>query len=317
MSKKDKYSNFCESGVFIPIFSKPWWLDAVCGKDGWDVAIVEKSNEVWAAMPYYIKNKNLMQLITIPQLTRFLGPLIKYPPEQKLYRKLSWEKEIMYELISQIPKFDIFFQNWYYDYTNWLPFYWKKFNQRTNYSYYIPASTPIEKIEDNYESATRRRIKKSINSGVVVIENNDIENLYNLINETYARKGMSNNKSLSFLISLFDKIVQYNSGKILLAKHNEKVVAGGLFIYDSRDYYYLAGGILEEYKDLGAMDLVIDHSIKEALSKGKNFDFEGSMNENIENYFRRFGSMQRPYFFIYKINSLPAKLLMYLDIIKY
>lgn len=32
--EKALYDKFCEKN-YIPIFSKPWWLDAVCGKDNW------------------------------------------------------------------------------------------------------------------------------------------------------------------------------------------------------------------------------------------------------------------------------------------
>ena len=40
MTSKEKYIIFAESEANLPIFSKPWWLDSVCGIDDWDVAIV-------------------------------------------------------------------------------------------------------------------------------------------------------------------------------------------------------------------------------------------------------------------------------------
>ena len=57
MTNKDLYSKLCENESTIPIFSKDWWLDAVCGDENWDVAIVEKGGEIWATMPYFIIKK--------------------------------------------------------------------------------------------------------------------------------------------------------------------------------------------------------------------------------------------------------------------
>ena len=67
--------------------------------------------------------------------------------------------------------------------------------------------------------------------------------------------------------------------------------------------YYLMGGIHPDFKDMGGMDIVQFESIKFALESGRAFDFEGSMIESIEKYFRSFGAIQTPYFSISKTNS--------------
>ncbi len=36
MTNKEKYQAFCEH-TYVPIYSKPWWMDAVCGPENWDV----------------------------------------------------------------------------------------------------------------------------------------------------------------------------------------------------------------------------------------------------------------------------------------
>jgi hypothetical protein len=61
------------------------------------------------------------------------------------------------------------------------------------------------------------------------------------------------------------------------------------------------------------MDVVQFESIKFALKNNKKFDFEGSMIENIERYFRSFGSIQKSYFRISKINSKLYLTLKYLS----
>ena len=41
MTNKEKYDIFCQK-IYISVFSQPWWLDAVCGEENWDVYVVEK-----------------------------------------------------------------------------------------------------------------------------------------------------------------------------------------------------------------------------------------------------------------------------------
>ena len=54
---KEIYREQCGNEPSIPIFSRDWWLDAVCGKDNWDAAVVEKGGWVVGSMPYYIKKR--------------------------------------------------------------------------------------------------------------------------------------------------------------------------------------------------------------------------------------------------------------------
>ena len=54
---KETYRSLCKIEPTIPIFSRDWWLDAVCGKDNWDVALVGKGGMIVAAMPYYMQKR--------------------------------------------------------------------------------------------------------------------------------------------------------------------------------------------------------------------------------------------------------------------
>ena len=58
MDNREKYRNFCNKESSMPLFSKAWWLDSVCGENNWDVSLVEKGGNIFASMPYYIE-KNM------------------------------------------------------------------------------------------------------------------------------------------------------------------------------------------------------------------------------------------------------------------
>jgi hypothetical protein len=63
------------------------------------------------------------------------------------------------------------------------------------------------------------------------------------------------------------------------------------------------GGSDPELRNSGANSLCMWEAIKFASTVTKAFDFEGSMIESVERFFRAFGARQVPYFQISKINS--------------
>ena len=62
MTNKEQYEEFCKVEKNIPIFSQDWWLDAVCGSDNWNVALVEKGGHIMASMPYFFKKKAIFEI---------------------------------------------------------------------------------------------------------------------------------------------------------------------------------------------------------------------------------------------------------------
>lgn len=58
-----------------PLWHRPQWLDATAGLDGWDVALVERSGTVVAALPYVLRHSRALGVVpystlTTPPLTR-------------------------------------------------------------------------------------------------------------------------------------------------------------------------------------------------------------------------------------------------------
>lgn len=304
MNSKEKYRDFCRTEDCIPVFSKDWWLDSVCGKDGWDVIVIEKGGSIIASMPYQIKKGLLTTSITMPTLTQTLGVYIKYPSEQSYYKKLSYEKEIINNVILKLPKHSFFSQRFHHRFSNWLPFFWKGFKQTTRYTYII--ENIISKDLDVFCSSSRkRRIKKAKKLGVTVFENKtkNIDKFYDLVQMTFKRQGMATPYSKHMVEKIYEKGLKEKSIRIYYAEYEKEIIACNLLVFDKNTVYYLIGGINPKYKDIGAMDLIQYESIKFALNEEKCFDFEGSMVESIEQYFRSFGAVQKPYFHIHKTTS--------------
>jgi hypothetical protein len=306
MQSKEKYRTFCRVNRNIPVFAKDWWLDVVCEGGEWNAVVVEKGGKISAVMPYFLRKRMGITLIKQPKLTQTLGLIVNYPEGQKCYKKLSFEKKIIEEILSMLPKFGYFSMAFNYRFENMLPFIWKDFSVRVQYTYVVEKFGD-EKLTDN----RRRRIKKAIKYGVSVFESDDIEKFYTLNKKTFERQQKKIPYDFIFVKKLYEACKKHQAVKLLFAKDTkENVIAAGFFLFDDMTVYYLMGGIDPNYKDLGGMDLVLYTGIKFAMREKKVFDFEGSMIEEIERYFRSFGAQQRPYYVLEKTPSRLMKLKM-------
>ncbi len=314
MTNKQKYREFSKTEKNIPIFSKDWWLDSVCGDNNWDVVLVEKNNKIIATLPFYVKKRNILNIITMPQLTQYMGVYIKYHPDQKYERKLSYEIKILNELIDQLPKVDIFFQNFHYSITNWLPFYWKGYEQTVRYTYVIEDLTDLNQVFDNINSNYRNRIKKSQKLVEVKI-NMDIEDFYKINMMTFDRQNIEHPYSLEFLKTHDKYLFENNAREIFYAIDEKQQIHSALYLtWDNNSSYVHLAGENPELRRSSAGSLLLWEAIKytKEVLKLNKIDFEGSMIEGVERVRRGFGAIQKPYFRISKINSRLLKIRYFL-----
>jgi len=309
---KQQYRALCKQNESIPIFSKDWWLDAVCGEENWDVCLIDKSEEIIGALPYYIKRKLIWTPIRMPILTQTMGPWLRFPPNQKLTSRISYEKKVLSELIQQLPKFDYFEQRFHYSFTNWLPFYWNNFQQTTRYTYVLDSLENLGQIFEGFASTTRRIIRKASDI-VKIYSDDDYEKFINTNTKTFARQNMRPPYSLKFVKRLDDACALHNARRIFFAEDKNKKIHGALYIvWDGNSAYHLMSGADPDLRSSGSASLLLWEAIKYSSKITKRFDFEGSMIEPIEGFFRGFGAKQVPFFTIKKINSRLLKVREYL-----
>ena len=302
MTNKEKYIKLCEKESSISIFSQYWWLDIV--SNNWDVVLVEKGGEVVASFPYTIRDIFIFKVSLLPQHTPKLGIWIKYPKNQKYTTKLSYEKEIFTNLIEELPEVDYFAQAFDPSITNWLAFYWKGYKQTTRYTYIIDDLSDMEKIKSNFRSNIKTDIKKAQKRDIYIEKNDNIEEFYQVASKTFSRQDLKMKYSLESLEKLYKECKKREQGQIFLARDKEgNIHAGAFLVWDSNSAYYLKGGGDPEYRNSGATSLLMWEMIQFASTVTKKFDFEGSMIEPIERFFRAFGAKQTPYFSIYKTKN--------------
>ena len=308
MTSKDLYRKFCSSEPTIPIFSKDWWLDAIC-EDAWDVCIIQKGDQVVATMPYFLRKRLGMIAISQPPLTQTLGPWLR-PSQAKYAKKLGQEKELLSALIKKLPEFAHFYQNWHYSNTNWLPFYWQDFQQTTNYTYRLPDLSDLDMVWAKFKDNIRREIRKANNRiNLRVRTDLNIDDFLALNVQTFDRQGMSLPYSPELIRRLDRACIANNARRIFIAEDEHgKHHAGVYIIWDEQSAYYLMGGADPELRSSGASSLCMWEAIQFSANVTKSFDFEGSMIESVERFFRSFGAVQTPYFSIMKTPSRLVRL---------
>lgn len=309
MDKNAKYRRHCLREESLPIFSRDWWLDAVCGEDRWQVALVEKGGHIIGSMPYYVKKSFGFTVLCHPPLTQTLGPWIR-PSKAKYGKKLSYEKSVMGSLIEQLPKCHAFMQNWHYENTNWLPFFWKGFDQTTRYTYVLPLVSDEGVIWGQLAENIRREIRKATNRFELRARDDlGVEEFLNLNRMTFAHKGRRLPYNETVVKRLDMACQKRMCRKIWIAedKHG-KYHAGVYIIWSKNSAYYLMGGGDPELRKSGATSFVMWEAIKHAAGVTRKFDFEGSMLEPVERFFRAFGAIQTPYFCVSKTNSRLLKI---------
>ena len=90
MTNKEKYAEFCKT-TYVPIYSKPWWLDAICKPENWDVWLYESGGNILAVMPYYMEKRGNYNYITKAPLTQNNGIIFK-EESRKLAKEASLQE---------------------------------------------------------------------------------------------------------------------------------------------------------------------------------------------------------------------------------
>jgi len=288
-----------------PLFSSAWWLDAVA-PGRWGEVCIEKGSRLQARLAYVVNRRPLVgDMLGIPPITPFLGP--EFPNlEREGSRQIGEQHELMYELIDKLPSHARFLQNFHPDITNWLPFYWRGFSQHTRYTYQIQCLRNLDTVWSNFSSSTRRAIRKA-EKLVTLDESGTPDDLYQLLQATYANQGRTAGYAPDVLRRAVDAALQRGQGRLLIAHDKAGKRHAGLFtVWNEEVTYYLVGGSDPSIRSSGAMSLLMWNAIQYAHTVSHCFDFEGSMQPGIERFVRGFGSVQVPYFQVLKETKLAA-----------
>ena len=295
VDKYSKWDDFVDLSPQGSIYSKSFYLKSTGYP--FKIGVVEDNGSIIGGLVFA---RNEVGVFSNPLFVKYFGML--YMPccgDQVEYQSTTYK--IDREIISNISAGRIWSYCFHPNFQNWLNFYWSGYKQTTQYTYQINFSKSPE-FRSNYSEKVKVPLKAAKKHDLV-IDDIDIESFVKVNHKTYqGRDGRQpySDKRLSTLLNnlaaqkcLYIKSVRDKSGNV----HSVAAI-----VYDNRSANLILNGSDPVYKKFAGNTLLIDHMIEFASKRCGIFDFEGSMHERIEKFYRGFGGEITPYFLIYKGN---------------
>lgn len=269
-------------------------------KGDWDVVLkMDDAGVLEGILVFHIRKYYGFRLILMPPMTAYNGIHIFYPADLKGHSKASFQNRVSEELVSRLPKHDLYYQQYHPDYDNWLALYWMGYKETTRYTYLLDSSPGKEENKANLRDNLRRSIKNADRHTTIV--DIDLDTFLSEAEKAYAtrKKELPIHKQvIRNLASAFT-----GSGKLHIraCRHNNtgQYISGAILAQDDGRTYYISSFYHAEAKPSGSMAHVIWEGIHGRT--GKVFDFEGSILKDVEFYFRSFGGVLTPHYRIYKV----------------
>ncbi len=295
----DKWNEFVETSLQGSIFSKTWYLNAL--KVDYKILVIEEKNIIKAGV---VLAKNEIKTYSNPMFDKYLGIIFMQTDgnKQKIISNQYKFVEKLAQELKEINSFDYYFHPMF---TNWIPLSWYGFTQQTRYTYRIENNKSLEEIKQLYHSNLKNDIKNAVKNSISIKQNIPFEDLWDLVNKTFIRQGskspFNKEKLKNFINTLEAKNAFISFGAY--DKNNRAISVSGI-VYEKKSAYLLLNGIDIENQIRGANAYMIDESIKYFHNRCNYYDFEGSMLNGVEQFYRRFGGELTPYYKIWNDNFL-------------
>jgi hypothetical protein len=274
------------------IFQEHWWLDAVA-PGRWGEVIVQRDGRIAARMPYVVRGRRRMRVLTMPPVTQTLGPWVA-PSTAAPARALGHEHELLTALEAGLPDASAFVQQFSPAIMNALPFRWAGYRLDVQYTYRLALDSE-EELWDGLRGSIRREIRKA-RRRVEVREDLGLDRFYAIWAKTFTRLDLPVPISMAQLERI-DAACTARGARLMTFAHDEadRVHAVSYVVWDRNAAFNLLGGADPELRTSGASSLLMWEAIMRARDITDVFDFEGSMIQPVERFFRAFGSRQTPY----------------------
>jgi len=278
-------------------------MDAACLKGDWDVVFSEDAdNNLEGVFVYHIRKYRGFTVLLMPAQTFYNGIYILPSVATKTTTRISREVKIIEKLLTQLPKYDLFYQQFSPRVTNALSFLWKDYKLATRYTYILDVSSKTEdQLWNGLKTKVRNKIRKA--KDICRIEEIDFDTFWQNCKTSFDSKNQAIPFNKEILKNVYEKFHSNNQCQINACVDNDsgEILAATFLSSDTHYTYYIAGYFNQERKESGALSYLLWHNISH--TKTKFFDFEGSMIQKVEYFFRAFGGELTPHYKVWKIQS--------------
>lgn len=147
----------------------------------------------------------------------------------------------------------------------------------------------------NLRKTTRHEIEIAETQGFKIEKcqsQEDLKSFYNLHEKTAMRQNTP-----IYPLPLFQHFLNSPEAEVILAKKDDKVIAGSVFLFYDRFVHYFKNAADDKYKKFGVNYLILREQVNKALAQNKIFDLGGTRIDSPLNIFKRgWGGREVPIF---------------------
>ena len=271
LNSKTAYQHSLNSFEQENIFAQSWWLDATAGEKNWTAFFAENKFSFAA----HQKNK-LLQKALLPSVLTPYQPVVKFDAT----------------LVNELNHFSFVELFWRNFEKKWLMEF-EKNDWKISFKHTRQLELDdIEKLYNNFKPSLKRQIQKAENALKVSV-NEDLQTLHAVSSETFTRQKKQIPCTFEQLKTVDEACKKHHARKYFIAYNTDaKPCAAIYLVYDKNCCYYILGGISIEFKNSGAMCLLLWQAIQFAKTEIKHFDFCGSTITSIDKFFSTFGAQK-------------------------
>lgn len=274
------------------LFEEPWWLDIVAPGEWSEAVSRDKKGDIRARIAYVHHDKR----VDMPPFTQTLGVWMR----DELKKDYGAQKEVLYELFEEINRHKQITVRLAPENEYVLPFRWMGYHLEPWFTYRIAGLEDCGKLYGSFNKTAKKNIKSAKNK-VTIHHETDLNVLHALLDKTFEVQGRKNPMPKEVIRRIVETCDRDGHGQYMDARDKEgNVHSCAYFVYDDKVCYYLLGASDTQFRSSGAQSLILWEGIQMAAGKSRAFDFEGSMVEGIENFFRQFGGRCIPYYEVRK-----------------
>ena len=264
------------------IFHEKWWLDSLA-PGGWREVTCYRGERVAGYLRYVERREGGMSICAMPQITRFLGPIVTVP-SGKTEARFRSAYSIISDLLEQLAAYDHVEMTLSTEFSDLTPFLAAGYEVRVHPTFLLDCRRPIEELWAGLRDKTKNVIRRA-RERLTVQEIDDA----NLFAKFYRKnlEGAEPNFDLSLLPTAFAAANTRDRCKIVAAIDSSGVAhAKVFFIWDEKYVYYFLSTRDRSIAHLGAVSLLLWSGIEFAHARQLCFDFDGGITDDARYKFK-------------------------------
>ena len=279
---------------------------------GWKAVIVTVGNRWLGVMPIYPKRKWGLSYHLQPTFCQYWGIFFAEELTKATADTLSKKRKVVLSIIEALKDFSYMIHYLAPEFDDPVPFIWAGYKLTPRYTYRISLHASEDNLWQDTANDLRRKVKKAKKIGFSFHLAKELTEWVTLVkhqlsNGNDVMGGIPDWEEKMCAIAAY--LITIDGLRLYCVKDTEgNLMAAGFFAHYQTQAIFLHSVYHSDAANFGAVDLLMWQAILQAKAEScTSFDFEGSMIEGVEKFFRKFGAQPVPYLQIAK-NQLPLPL---------